>query len=68
MGVDPRPLMLVVCFAASAGVATPLGYPTKLIVFGPDGHEFPDVVKIGTIMNVRMWILTTLFIPLFYPS
>ncbi len=67
MGVDPRPFMLAICFAASASFATPIGYPTNLIVLGPGGYNFTDFVKIGVLMNALMWILATLFLPLLYP-
>lgn len=67
VGVDPRPFMLAICFAASASFATPIGYPTNLIVLGPGGYEFTDFVKIGVLMNALMWILATLFLPLLYP-
>ena len=67
MGVDPRPFLLAICFAASASFATPIGYPTNLIVLGPGGYKFTDFVKIGVLMNALMWILATLFLPLLYP-
>ena len=67
IGADPRPFMLAICFAASASFATPIGYPTNLIVLGPGGYRFTDFVKIGVPMNALMWILATLFIPLLYP-
>ena len=37
MGVVPRPFMLPASFAASTRLATPIGYPTNLTVFGPGG-------------------------------
>ncbi len=67
MGVDPRPFMLAVYCAESTSLAIPIGYPTNLIVFGPRGQEFTGFVKISTIINVLMWILPTLFVPLLYP-
>lgn len=67
IGVDPRPFLLAICFAASASFATPIGYPTNLIVLGPGGYHFADFVKIGVLMNGLMWILASIFLPLLYP-
>ncbi len=67
MGVDPRPFMMAICFAASASFATPIGYPTNLIVMGPGGYHFADFIKIGVLMNVLMWLLATALLPILYP-
>ncbi len=67
MGVDPRPFLLAICFAASASFATPIGYPTNLIVLAPGGYQFSDFVKIGVLMNALTWILATIFLPMLYP-
>ncbi|MDE0081870.1 MAG: SLC13 family permease [Gammaproteobacteria bacterium] len=67
MGVDPPPFMLAVYCAESTSLAIPIGYARNPIVFGPRGQEFTGFVKIGTIINVLMWILPTLFVPLLYP-
>lgn len=60
--------MLAVSFAASTSLSTPIGFPhdPDRLRFG-QVREITDFVKIGTIMNVLTWILTTLFIPFLYP-
>ena len=50
--VDPRPFMLAVSLAAAASFATPLGYQTNLIVYGPGGYRFTDFVRVGLPMNL----------------
>jgi len=53
MGVaDPRPFMLAVAVAAAASYATPLGYQTNLIVYGPGGYRFTDFLRVGVFMNI----------------
>ena len=61
--IDPRPFAIAVAFAASASFATPLGYQTNLMGYGPGGYKFRDFIKIGLPMNILMGIIT---IPLIY--
>jgi di/tricarboxylate transporter len=67
MGVDPRPFVVGVMFAASASFATPIGYQTNTMVYTAGGYRFLDFVRVGVPMNVIVWIVTSLTIPLFFP-
>ena len=50
--------------AASAGFATPIGYQTNLMVYGPGGYRFSDYVKIGVPLDILVGIITVLLAPL----
>jgi len=66
-GLDPEPFMLAIMIAASASFATPLGYQTNLMVYGPGAYRFSDFLRAGIPMNfvVGITALTTLL--LFWP-
>ncbi|MBL4807402.1 MAG: anion permease, partial [Rhodobacteraceae bacterium] len=67
LGVDPRPLVIAVMVAASASFATPIGYQTNTLVYGPGGYSFTDFMRIGIPLNLCIGILASLLIPLFWP-
>ena len=52
-----RAFQMCVAIAAAASFATPLGYQTNLIVYGPGGYKYSDFFKVGSIMNAL--IITT---------
>jgi di/tricarboxylate transporter len=56
-GVDPRPFLIAVAIGASASFATPLGYQTNLMVYGPGGYRFNDFFKIGIPMNIFIGLM-----------
>ena len=66
-GLDPEPFMLAVMMAASASFATPLGYQTNLMVYGPGGYRFSDFVRIGVPMNIVIGAATVGILLLLYP-
>jgi di/tricarboxylate transporter len=67
LGLDPRPFVVAVMFAASASFATPIGYQTNTLVYNAGNYRFVDFLRLGLPMNVVVGTVTILFIPVFWP-
>lgn len=66
LGVDPRSFAVAVVFAANCAFATPIGYQTNLLVMAPGRYTFKDFIIAGTPLVFIIWIVFSLFIPVFY--
>lgn len=67
LGVDAKPLLVAVAFAASTSFATPVGYQTNAMVYAAGGYRFADFLRIGVPLNLIFWAMATVLIPRFFP-
>jgi di/tricarboxylate transporter len=58
---------ITIMVAASASFATPIGYQTNLMVYGPGGYRFTDYLWIGLPLTVLVGLITVLIVPLVWP-
>jgi di/tricarboxylate transporter len=67
LGVSLWPFVVVVMVAASCGFATPIGYQTNLMVYGPGGYRYSDYIRFGLPLNVLVGVVAVLLVPVFWP-
>ncbi len=67
LGIEARPLVVAVMVAASASFATPIGYQTNMLVYGPGGYRFTDFMRVGIPLNLSVGLIASALIPLIWP-
>jgi di/tricarboxylate transporter len=65
--VSLLPFAVTLMMAASASFATPIGYQTNLMVYGPGNYRFTDFFKMGVPLTVLVGVMTLLIVPLVWP-
>ncbi len=66
VGADPHVFAIAVVFAANAGLATPIGYQTNVLVMGPGHYRFSDYFRAGAPLVLILWLVFSLFAPWYY--
>ena len=61
------PFAVCLAMAASNGYATPLGYATHLMVYGPGGYRFTDFVRVGLPLDILVLIVSVSLAPVIFP-
>ena len=67
LGHDPRPFVVAVMFSATLAFATPVGYQTNMMVYGPGGYRFSDFARVGVPLNIIVMLVACALIPLVWP-
>ncbi len=67
LGVSFTPFAVVIMIAASKSFATPIGYQTNLMVYGPGGYRFADYLRIGVPLTAVIGVVAVLLVPQFWP-
>ncbi len=66
LGSDPFSFVLIVTFAASTSLMTPIGYQTNLMVYGRGGYEFTDFIRVGVPLQLLLAVVTSVGIYVFW--
>jgi len=66
IGVDPRPFLMAITFAASTGFSTPVGYQTNTMIYNAGGYKYTDFLRTGVPLSLLFWLMSVIFIPRFW--
>lgn len=64
---SPYTFLIAVAVASSMAFATPVASPTNALVMTAGGYKFMDFVKVGVPLQVIMFIVMMIVIPIFFP-
>jgi di/tricarboxylate transporter len=65
LGLEPRPLVMAVTFAASCSFLTPLE-PACVLVYGPGRYRFFDFFKVGAPLTLAVFVFCVWLIPVIW--
>jgi di/tricarboxylate transporter len=66
LGVDARPVAILVTLSASLSFITPFE-PASLLVYGPGKYQFSDFVRAGLPLSAITVLLLVWLVPVFWP-
>ncbi len=67
LGVNPQTFVMAVVIAAATSFLMPIGHQANVLVFGPGGYKFGDYTKVGVWLNIIIFFVVLLFLPLIWP-
>lgn len=67
LGANPHAFVMATVIAASTSFLMPIGHQVNVLVFGPGGYRFADYTRVGVWLNLILFILTALILPLIWP-
>lgn len=67
MDANPYTFMIAIAVAANMAFSTPVSSPTNAMVLTAGGYKFFDFVKIGVPLQLLLFIVMMIVIPLFFP-
>lgn len=67
LNVSERPFIIAVTFAASLAFMTPMSYQTNSMIYIPGNYRFNDYLRVGTPLNILIWIVAMIVIPRYFP-
>jgi di/tricarboxylate transporter len=67
LGANPQTFALATVIGASTSFLTPVGHQANVLVFGPGGYRFFDFMRVGAPLNLALFLVTMIFLPILWP-
>ncbi len=67
LGVSAIPFVVTLMVAASVSLASPIGYQTNLMVYGPGNYRYVDFFRMGAPLTLVIGVLTVVLVPWIWP-
>ncbi len=67
LGANPQTFVMAVVIAAATSFLMPIGHQANVLVFGPGGYKFSDYTKVGVWLNIIIFFVVLIFLPLIWP-
>ncbi|MDH3944732.1 MAG: SLC13 family permease, partial [Anaerolineae bacterium] len=67
LDANPQTFVMAVVIAAATSFLMPIGHQANVLVFGPGGYKFGDYTKVGVWLNIIIFFVVLIFLPLIWP-
>lgn len=67
LSADPHAFVMAVVLAASTSFLMPIGHQVNVLVYGPGGYRFTDYTRVGVWLNILLFFVVALTLPLIWP-
>ena len=69
LGINANILTFVmaVVIGAATSFITPVGHKANVLVFGPGNYKFFDYTRVGILLTVFLFVVSMIFLPIFWP-
>ncbi len=67
LGANPQTFALATVIGASTSFLTPVGHQANVLVFGPGGYRFFDFMRVGAPLNLALFVVTMIVLPIIWP-
>ena len=67
LDVNHLTFTMAVVIGAATSFLTPVGHKANVLVFGPGGYRFFDYTRVGILLTIALFIVSMIFLPIFWP-
>jgi di/tricarboxylate transporter len=67
MGLQPHPFLMAIAIGASTTFLTPVGHQSNVLVYGVGNYRFTDFPRTGALLNLLIFIVTLVIVPIIWP-